>query len=75
MRSGLGDEVKGSSKEIRVSPYRLATHLGMAFATFSGLVWTGGLTTHNPYTMCFFFEGRQQHMHFVPEECGLSSCI
>lgn len=28
-------------REIRVSPYRLATHLGMAFTTYSLLVWTG----------------------------------
>lgn len=41
VRSGLGDEVKGSKKEIRVSPIRLATHLGMAFTTFSCLMWTG----------------------------------
>lgn len=41
VRSGLGEDMKGSKKEIRVSPYRLATHLGMAFLTFSGLVWTG----------------------------------
>merc|ERR1719440_2322252 len=27
-------------KEIRVSPYRLATHLGMAFTTYTMLVWT-----------------------------------
>mmetsp|Transcript_35220 Transcript_35220/g.65686 ORF Transcript_35220/g.65686 Transcript_35220/m.65686 type:complete len:419 (+) Transcript_35220:59-1315(+) len=41
VRSGLGDDVKGSKKEIRVSPYRLATHLGMAFTTFTCLLWTG----------------------------------
>lgn len=27
-------------KEIRVSPYRLATHLGMAFTTYTLLLWT-----------------------------------
>jgi len=27
-------------KEIRVSPYRLATHLGMAFTTYTVLLWT-----------------------------------
>ena len=27
-------------KEIRVSPYRLATHLGLALTTYTGLVWT-----------------------------------
>lgn len=44
VRSGLGDAAKKDGekkKEIRVSPYRLATHLGMAFLTFSGLMWTG----------------------------------
>ena len=41
VRSGLGEEVKDSKKEIRVSPYRLATHLAMAFTTFSCLLWTG----------------------------------
>eukprot|EP00605_Chrysophyceae_sp_TOSAG23-4_P001045 GSChrysophyteH1.ASY1.ANO1.1149.1 assembled CDS len=29
------------NREIRVSPYRLATHLGMAFATFGACLWTG----------------------------------
>lgn len=46
VRSGLGDAAKKDGegrKEIRVSPYRLATHLGMAFLTFSGLLWTGVL--------------------------------
>lgn len=28
-------------KEIRVSPYRLATHLTMAFTTYTLLLWTG----------------------------------
>ena len=41
VRSGLGEDNKGSMKEIRVSPYRLSVHLAMAFTTFSGLVWTG----------------------------------
>ena len=44
VRSGLGDAARKhgeGKKEIRVSPYRLATHLGMAFLTFSGLLWTG----------------------------------
>jgi heme a synthase len=30
-----------STKETRVSPYRLAAHLGTAFVTYAGLVWTG----------------------------------
>jgi heme a synthase len=29
------------NREIRVSPYRLATHLGMAFLTFGACLWTG----------------------------------
>jgi len=34
--SAFGDE----TKEIRVSPYRLATHLALALTTYSGLLWT-----------------------------------
>ena len=30
-----------NNREIRVSPYRLATHLGMAFLTFGACLWTG----------------------------------
>lgn len=41
VKSGLGDDRLGDKKEIRVSPHRLAAHLGMAFATYSMLVWTG----------------------------------
>jgi len=41
VKSGLGDDRLGDRKEIRVSPHRLAAHLGMAFATYSTLVWTG----------------------------------
>jgi len=40
VKSGLEMDPK-QQKEIRVSPYRLATHLGMAFATYSLLIWTG----------------------------------
>lgn len=40
VKSGLQDR-QDFNKEIRVSPYRLATHLGFALATFAGLVWTG----------------------------------
>lgn len=39
--SGLGNDRRGDKKEIRVSPYRLAVHLSMAFATYTGLVWNG----------------------------------
>ena len=34
-------------KEIRVSPYRLATHLGMAFTTYTALLWTA-MEAFNP---------------------------
>jgi len=39
VRSGLELDPK-QSKEIRVSPYRLATHLAMAFTTYTLLLWT-----------------------------------
>eukprot|EP00559_Dactyliosolen_fragilissimus_P006649 CAMPEP_0184866590 /NCGR_PEP_ID=MMETSP0580-20130426/22830_1 /TAXON_ID=1118495 /ORGANISM="Dactyliosolen fragilissimus" /LENGTH=455 /DNA_ID=CAMNT_0027366333 /DNA_START=129 /DNA_END=1496 /DNA_ORIENTATION=- len=41
VKSGLGEDRLGDRKEIRVSPYRLAAHLGMAFSTYSLLLWTG----------------------------------
>jgi cytochrome c oxidase assembly protein subunit 15 len=41
VKSGLGEDRRNDSKEIRVSPYRLAAHLGMAFSTYSLLLWTG----------------------------------
>lgn len=40
VKSGL-DMDPEQKKEIRVSPYRLATHLSMAFATYTLLLWTG----------------------------------
>ena len=47
VKSGLGDDRRGDRNEIRVSPYRLATHLGMAVATYSVLLWTGlGVLSH-----------------------------
>jgi cytochrome c oxidase assembly protein subunit 15 len=39
VRSGLQKD-PSTTKEIRVSPYRLAAHLAMAFATYTGLVYT-----------------------------------
>jgi cytochrome c oxidase assembly protein subunit 15 len=39
VQSGLEVDPK-QRKEIRVSPYRLAAHLGMAFTTYSLLIWT-----------------------------------
>lgn len=41
VKSGLGDDRRGDRNEIRVSPYRLASHLGMAVGTYSMLIWTG----------------------------------
>lgn len=41
VKSGLGEDRRDDRKEIRVSPYRLAAHLGMAFSTYSLLLWTG----------------------------------
>ena len=41
VKSGLGDDRRDDKKEIRVSPYRLATHLSTAFATYSVCLWTG----------------------------------
>lgn len=40
VKSGLEVDPE-QKKEIRVSPYRLATHLGMAFTTYGLLLWTG----------------------------------
>ena len=39
VRSGL-EEPPGAHDVPRVSPYRLATHLSVAFAIFTGLLWT-----------------------------------
>lgn len=41
VRSGLTEERRNDKKEIRVSPYRLAAHLGMAFTTYATLLYTG----------------------------------
>lgn len=41
VKSGLGDDRRDDRHEIRVSPYRLAAHLGMAVATYGTLVYTG----------------------------------
>ena len=40
VRSGLNLDPE-QLREIRVSPYRLATHLSMAFTTYTVLLWTG----------------------------------
>ncbi|CAI5744450.1 unnamed protein product [Peronospora destructor] len=44
VRSGLGEHGKEQLEkrnEVRVSPYRLATHLAFAFTTLGVLLWTG----------------------------------
>eukprot|EP00934_Nitzschia_sp_Nitz4_P006315 Nitzschia sp. Nitz4//scaffold189_size62959//40052//41245//NITZ4_006312-RA/size62959-processed-gene-0.95-mRNA-1//-1//CDS//3329539908//6305//frame0 len=41
VKSGLGDDRRGDSREIRVRPVRLAAHLTMAVATYGALFWTG----------------------------------
>jgi cytochrome c oxidase assembly protein subunit 15 len=41
VKSGLGQDRRDEKHEIRVKPIRLATHLTMAVATYSALVWTG----------------------------------
>jgi cytochrome c oxidase assembly protein subunit 15 len=43
VRSGLKEQSihPSQTREIRVSPYRLATHLSMAFTTYTVLLWTG----------------------------------
>ncbi|OQR90251.1 hypothetical protein THRCLA_09393, partial [Thraustotheca clavata] len=41
VRSGLEDVDTANRKEIRVSPFRLATHLALAFTTCGLLAWTG----------------------------------
>lgn len=41
VKSGLDNVDPNQRKEIRVSPYRLATHLTMAFTTYGVLIWTG----------------------------------
>ena len=39
--SGLKDELFQKDKTPRVSQYRLATHLSLAFATYIAMLWTG----------------------------------
>ena len=41
VQSGLTDDRYNDKKEIRVKPHRLATHLAMAFSTYSALLYTG----------------------------------
>lgn len=46
VKSGLEMD-PNQKKEIRVSPYRLAAHLGMAFTTYTALIWTA-MDLYNP---------------------------
>lgn len=46
VRSGLEEHNRESRREIRVSPYRLSTHLCVAATTFSLLLWTGMEVLH-----------------------------
>lgn len=39
VKSGLNDQSRANTNEPRVSQYRLAAHLGLAFAVFSGLFY------------------------------------
>ncbi len=48
VKSGLKDELRSQPKEIRVSPYWLAGHLGMAFTTFTLLIQTGWDAMRDP---------------------------
>ena len=41
VKSGLKDDLFATGAHPRVSQYRLATHLGLAFATFSAMLWNG----------------------------------
>jgi len=41
VKSGLGNDRRDDQRQIRVKPVRLATHLGMAFATYGALLYTG----------------------------------
>lgn len=40
VKSGIGEDRRGETREIRVSPYRLAMHFGVAVSTYTMLVWT-----------------------------------
>lgn len=41
VKSGLTDDLFAHNAHPRVSQYRLATHLGLAFTTFSAMLWNG----------------------------------
>ena len=54
VKSGLNLD-PNQRKEIRVSPYRLATHLSFAFTTYVLLLWTG-LNIYNCNCLIFRFQ-------------------
>lgn len=57
VKSGLKDDLFASGAHPRVSQYRLATHLGVAFTTYTAMLWTG---------LNVFRENRllsKQHLH------------
>ncbi|KAJ0403995.1 hypothetical protein P43SY_001389 [Pythium insidiosum] len=59
VRSGLeehGKEQLAKQNEVRVSPYRLATHLGFAFTTLGVLMWTGFTLLSPPSRASFIRE-------------------
>lgn len=41
VQSGLGDDRRDDTHQIKVKPVRLMTHLSMAMATYATLCWTG----------------------------------
>lgn len=59
VRSGLDEKTMANTNEPRVSQYRLAMHLGMAFTVFSGLFYSAlsHLLVENPVcsNICFSY--------------------
>lgn len=54
VKSGL-DHTENSNGDIpRVSQYRLATHLSLAFALYSIYIWTGLSHVFTPFDVPFF---------------------
>jgi len=51
VKSGLGEDRRGDTKQIRVSPYRLSTHLTMATATYATLIYTGLQLSSSPQSL------------------------
>ena len=41
VKSGLDEEVVSKTEIPRVSQYRLASHLGLAFIAYAGMFWSG----------------------------------